>query len=187
MTPGAGVLMLGRGHISHYSEDVLYSILYISIFSTLIAIVLRDYDAAFQYHHWFLFYLWWGCWYTNMSSSDEKSVYSLWYSGDRWGLWASCLKIETWLNICILFYFRVWFFVYFQNGSKAVSLDSFGMVERKGNSTFYSGFETLCKHVELNNSAINPVRICTEREMIYDDIFVDVVNVRIIMSVNRSV
>ena len=49
MTPGAGVLMLGHGHISHYSEDVLYSTL--SIYSTLIAIVLRDYDAAFLYHH----------------------------------------------------------------------------------------------------------------------------------------
>ena len=45
---GAGVLMLGRGHISHYSDYVLYSTL--SIYSTLIAIVLRDYDAAFRYH-----------------------------------------------------------------------------------------------------------------------------------------
>ena len=44
---GAGVLMLGRGHIS-YSEYVLSSTL--SIYSTLIAIVLRDYDAAFLYH-----------------------------------------------------------------------------------------------------------------------------------------
>ena len=49
MTPGAGVLMLGRDHISHYSEDVLYSTLL--IYSTMIAIVLRDYDAAFLYHH----------------------------------------------------------------------------------------------------------------------------------------
>ena len=48
MTPRAGVLMLGRGHISHYSEYVLSSTL--SIYSTLIAIVLRDYDAAFLYH-----------------------------------------------------------------------------------------------------------------------------------------
>ena len=39
--------MLGRGHVSHYSEDVLFSTL--SIYSTLIAIVLRDYDAAFLY------------------------------------------------------------------------------------------------------------------------------------------
>ena len=46
MTPGAGVLMLGHGHISHiYSEYVLSSTL--SIYSTLIAIMLRDYDAAF--------------------------------------------------------------------------------------------------------------------------------------------
>ena len=49
MTTGAGVLILGRGHISHYSEDVLYSTL--SIYSTLIAILLRDYDAGFLYHH----------------------------------------------------------------------------------------------------------------------------------------
>ena len=71
MTPGAGVLMLGRGHISHYSEDVLYSTL--SICSTLIAIVLRDYDAAFLYHRWFSF-LWWGFWYTNMSPSIKSLI-----------------------------------------------------------------------------------------------------------------
>ena len=47
MTPGAGVLMLGRGHISHCSEYVLSSTL--SIYSTLIAVVLRDYDAAILY------------------------------------------------------------------------------------------------------------------------------------------
>ena len=40
MTPGAGALMLGSGHINHYSEYVLSSAL--SIYSTLIAIVLRD-------------------------------------------------------------------------------------------------------------------------------------------------
>ena len=44
----AGVLMLGHGHISNFSEYVLSSTL--SIYSTLIAIVLRDYDAAFRYH-----------------------------------------------------------------------------------------------------------------------------------------
>ena len=47
-TPMAEVLMLGRGHISHFSDYVLSSTL--SIYSTLIAIVLRDYDAAFRYH-----------------------------------------------------------------------------------------------------------------------------------------
>ena len=47
-TPGAGVLMLGRFHISHYSEYVLSSTLSINV--TLIAIVIRDYDAAFLYH-----------------------------------------------------------------------------------------------------------------------------------------
>ena len=44
-TPRAGVLMLGRGRISHFSKYVLSSTL--SIYSTLIAIMLRDYDAAF--------------------------------------------------------------------------------------------------------------------------------------------
>ena len=55
MTSRAGVLMLGRGHISHYSEYVLSSTL--SIYSTLIAIVLRDDDAAFRYHSLFSFIL----------------------------------------------------------------------------------------------------------------------------------
>ena len=45
MTPGAGVLMVRCGRISHYSEYVLSSTL--SIYNTLIAIVLRDYNAAF--------------------------------------------------------------------------------------------------------------------------------------------
>ena len=48
MTQGAGVLMLGHGHISHYTEYVVSSTL--SIYSTLIPIVLKDYDAAFLYH-----------------------------------------------------------------------------------------------------------------------------------------
>ena len=43
-----GVLMLGHGHISHYSEYVVTSTL--SMYSTLVAIVLRDHDAAFLYH-----------------------------------------------------------------------------------------------------------------------------------------
>ena len=47
-TPMAEVLRLGFGHISHFSEYVLSSTL--SIYSTLIAIVLRDYDAALRYH-----------------------------------------------------------------------------------------------------------------------------------------
>ena len=46
MTSGEGVLVLGRGHIRHYySEYALSSTL--SIYSTLIAIVLRDYNAFF--------------------------------------------------------------------------------------------------------------------------------------------
>ena len=49
MTPGAWVLMLGCGHISHYSEYVLSSTL--SIYSTLIAIVLRDFDADYVFDH----------------------------------------------------------------------------------------------------------------------------------------
>mgnify|MGYP003689821901 CR=1 FL=1 len=45
ITPGAGVLLLGRGHICLYSEYALYSTL--SIYNTLIAIILRDYTAVF--------------------------------------------------------------------------------------------------------------------------------------------
>ena len=48
MTPRAGVLMLGCGHISHFSEYVLSSTL--SIYNTLIAIVLRDYDAVYLFN-----------------------------------------------------------------------------------------------------------------------------------------
>ena len=48
MNPGAGVLMLGRGHISYYNEYVVSSTL--SIYSTLLAIVFRDYDAEILYH-----------------------------------------------------------------------------------------------------------------------------------------
>ena len=47
-TSRAGVLMLGHGHTSHYSEYVVSSTL--SIYSTLVATVLKDYDAAFLYH-----------------------------------------------------------------------------------------------------------------------------------------
>ena len=49
MTPRAGALMLRHGHISHYSEYVLSFTL--SVYSTWIAIVLRDYDDAFLYNH----------------------------------------------------------------------------------------------------------------------------------------
>ena len=47
MTPRAGVLMLGLDiyNISHYSEYVLSSSL--SVYFTLIAIVLKDYNVAF--------------------------------------------------------------------------------------------------------------------------------------------
>ena len=38
-----------RGHINHYSEYVFSFNL--SIYSTLIAIVLRDYDAAYLFDH----------------------------------------------------------------------------------------------------------------------------------------
>ena len=45
MNPGEGVLLLGRGHISHYSEYALSFTL--SIYSSLIAIVFKDCNAAF--------------------------------------------------------------------------------------------------------------------------------------------
>ena len=50
MSFGAGVLMFGRGHISHYSEYVLSYLLVYQYTKHLIAIMLRDYDAAFLYH-----------------------------------------------------------------------------------------------------------------------------------------
>ena len=56
MTPRTGVLLLGHGHKSHYSGYVLSFTL--SIYSTLIAIVSRDYDAELLYHRWFSFILW---------------------------------------------------------------------------------------------------------------------------------
>ena len=77
MTPRAGVLMLGCGHISLYIEytHVLYSTL--SIYSTFIAIALRDYDDAFLYHRLFSFILWWGCWYT-WQDVLVKSLLRMW-------------------------------------------------------------------------------------------------------------
>ena len=75
-TPGAEVLVLGRGHISNISENALSFTL--SIYSTLIAIVLRDCNANILFHCWFLFFfLWWDCWYANMSSLTRVSVESL--------------------------------------------------------------------------------------------------------------
>ena len=47
MNPGAGVLRLGHGHKSHI-VNMYYLLLY--QYTALIAIVLRDYDAAFLYH-----------------------------------------------------------------------------------------------------------------------------------------
>ena len=70
ITPGAGVLVLGCGHISHLVK-MHYFLKYLLYFY---AIVLRDYGVAFLYQCWFSFILWWGCWYTNMSPSDKKSL-----------------------------------------------------------------------------------------------------------------
>ena len=48
MTPGAGIPVLERGHISYHIEILLSSTL--SIYCAFIAIVVRDYDAAVLYH-----------------------------------------------------------------------------------------------------------------------------------------
>ena len=48
MTIGAVVLIIVRGHISHYREYVVSSTL--SKKQHIDSIVLREYDAAFQYH-----------------------------------------------------------------------------------------------------------------------------------------
>ena len=45
LTPAAGIPMLRCGHISHYSEYALSSTL--SIYNTMFAIVLKNYNAAF--------------------------------------------------------------------------------------------------------------------------------------------
>ena len=51
MTPGVGDLTLGHGFIGHHGEYALSSSL--SIYGTLIAIVLWDYNTAFLCHCWF--------------------------------------------------------------------------------------------------------------------------------------
>ena len=51
MTPWGGVLVLRHGHRNHFSEYALSSTL--SICSILIAILLRDNDAAFLFHYLF--------------------------------------------------------------------------------------------------------------------------------------
>ena len=48
-----------------------YHILYQHTAHWIATIVLRDYNAAFLCNSWFLFILWWGCWYVNMSPSDK--------------------------------------------------------------------------------------------------------------------
>ena len=48
MTPGARGLVLGCGHICHYSEYVLSSTL--STCFSLIAIVMKDNEIAYLYH-----------------------------------------------------------------------------------------------------------------------------------------
>ena len=49
MIPGAWVLVLGRSHMIYTLYEYVQSST-LSIYSTLIAIVLWDYDAAFLYH-----------------------------------------------------------------------------------------------------------------------------------------
>ena len=70
----------------HLSVLVVYCEYALSFFppicSTLIALVLRDCNAAFICHSQFSFALWWS-WYVNMSLVDKKSVLSLCNSGDR--------------------------------------------------------------------------------------------------------
>ena len=70
MTSGEGVLVLGRGHIRHFSEYALSST--ISIYSTLIVIVLWDYTAVFLCHcvivEFYLFYY----------GADDMQIWVLW-------------------------------------------------------------------------------------------------------------
>ena len=48
MTPWARFFVIGRVHISHYNREYVLSST-LSVYSTLIAIVLRDYDAAYVF------------------------------------------------------------------------------------------------------------------------------------------
>ena len=83
ITPGGGVLMLERGHMCHHSKYAPSSTL--SIYSTLIAVVLRDYNAAFQCHCWFWFILWWGC-FMQIRAFLTKSQWE--YLILSWPLWS---------------------------------------------------------------------------------------------------
>ena len=62
----------------------------LSKYFTLFAIVLKEYDAAFLPHCSFLFTLWWGCWYANMSPSDKKSL--IWHWHTMSGTWRDVLR-----------------------------------------------------------------------------------------------
>ena len=84
-------------HISHHSEYVFSSL---SIYFTLIAIVLNDYDSAFLYNCWFLFIIW-GCWYAPFW--QEFSVKSLIL---RWPLRLVGLLFNKICRIDILIYKR---------------------------------------------------------------------------------
>ena len=75
ITIWAGGHMLWRGYIGYYSEYALSSTL--SIYITLIAFVLTEYNATFLCHYWFSFIKRWGSWYPNMSPSEINSVQSL--------------------------------------------------------------------------------------------------------------
>ena len=101
--PRAGVLMLGHGHIRQYSEYALNGSSALSIYSTLIAVVLWDDNAAFLCHCRFLFILWWCCWYANMRHFwQEVSIESLIL---RWRLRPVALLLWTWtLLFCFFLY-----------------------------------------------------------------------------------
>ena len=58
-------------NIGHINKYALSSTL--SIYSSLIANVIRNYHVTFFRHCWFLFLLWWARWFANKSPSDKKS------------------------------------------------------------------------------------------------------------------
>ena len=103
MTPWGGVLVLRRGHRNHLSEYALSSTL--SICSTLIAILLRDNDAAFLCHCWFLFILQWACWYMSHLTRSPGRVTDTQVTVQAHGSLARFLSDLTFANGCTVEHF----------------------------------------------------------------------------------
>ena len=47
---------------------------YLPLTNGVVNIVLREYNVTFLCHYWFLYILWWGCWYANMDPSEKTLI-----------------------------------------------------------------------------------------------------------------